>query len=83
MAENRYITIDKTILAEGCAYDFSIYYGLENNTKVKELKPKGVLIDDSDLLYVQTDKKFFVKDQEHHAYEDFYKNHLQITRETK
>jgi putative nucleotidyltransferase with HDIG domain len=77
MAESKYISIDKSIIANGCAYDFSIYYAVHNKSQVKELKPKGVIIDDDDLLYVEETNKLFVKEHEHHVYEDFYKNFLQ------
>ncbi len=77
MAENKYISIDKSIVAEGCAYDFSLYYAVQSKSQVKELKPRGVIVDDADLLYVKKTKKLFVKDIEHHIYEDFYKNFLQ------
>ncbi len=81
MSQSKYISIDKSIVAEGCAYDFALFYALQNNKQVKELKPKGVIIDDSDLLYIEKTKKLFVKEDEHHAYEDFYKNHLQLRKE--
>jgi len=38
MAENKYISIDKSIVAQGCAYDFSLYYAVKNKSQVKELK---------------------------------------------
>jgi len=76
MLDKEYVSIDKSIIAEGCSYDFSLYCGIKNNSAVKELKPKGITIDDSDLLYIEKTKELFVKEQEHHAYEDFYKNHL-------
>ncbi len=80
MSQCKYISIDKSIIAEGCAYDFSLYYAVHNK-EVKELKPKGVIIDDCDLLYVEKTRKLFVKEDEHHAYEDFYKNHLHVRKE--
>jgi hypothetical protein len=76
MSENKYISIDKSIVAEGCAYDFALFYAINNNKQMKELKSKGIIIDNADLLYVEKTDKLFVKDIEHHAYEDFYKNHL-------
>jgi len=77
MAENKYISIDKSIVAEGCAYDFSLYYAVQNKSQVKELKSKGNIIDDDDLLYVEKTNRLFVKDNEHQIYEDFYKNYLE------
>jgi putative nucleotidyltransferase with HDIG domain len=76
MSENKYVSIDKSIIAEGCAYDFALFYAVNNNKQMKELKPKGVFVDEVDLIYVEETEKIFVKENEHHAYEDFYKNHL-------
>jgi HD-GYP domain-containing protein (c-di-GMP phosphodiesterase class II) len=76
MSQLKYISIDKSIIAEGCAYDFALFYAINNNKQVKELKPKGVIIDDSDLLFIEKTKSLFITEHEHPVYEDYYKNFL-------
>ncbi|QFR48525.1 HD-GYP domain-containing protein [Sulfurimonas lithotrophica] len=70
MENGNYILIDKSIIAEGCAYDFSIYY-FHNKSKIKKLQNKGVVIDSDDLLYFEQANKLYVHAHEHSSYKKF------------
>jgi HD-GYP domain-containing protein (c-di-GMP phosphodiesterase class II) len=67
MTSEKYISIDKSVIAEGCIYDFSIYYS-SNGSNIKQVKDKGVVIDDKDLLFIDKAKDLYVLKVEHKSY---------------
>ncbi|WP_373072502.1 HD-GYP domain-containing protein [Sulfurimonas sp.] len=76
MQEGKYISIDKSIIAEGCAYDFAIYCSIRENTQIKQVKQKGVLLENNDLLFINKVKNLYVDRSEHSSYEQFYEAHF-------
>jgi HD-GYP domain-containing protein (c-di-GMP phosphodiesterase class II) len=76
MSEGKYILIDKSIIAEGCAYDFAIYCSLQGNTQVKQIKQKGVVLESNDMLFIDRIKKVYIDRSEHSSYEQFYEAHF-------
>lgn len=77
MSTKRYISIDKTIFAPGCSYDFSIY-GVNKSEakKVKELKQRGVILDDDDLLFIKSSNAIYIDEVDKESYKEFYESFL-------
>lgn len=76
MSDEKYILIDKSIIAEGCAYDFAIYCSLQGNARVKQIKPKGVVLENNDILFIDRVKKVYINRDDNPSYEQFYEAHF-------
>lgn len=61
--------MDKSVIAEGCAYDFSIYYST-NGTQIKRHKNKGVIVDNFDLTFFDQVKELYIDKSEHEQYKE-------------
>lgn len=75
MTETKYLMIDKSIIAEGCIYDFSIYSGLSSKSTIKQIKQKGEIISSDDIVFLDRTVNLYVHEDEHNTYKEFYKIH--------
>ena len=70
MSGQKYIMMDKSIIAEGCSYDFSIYY-TKDEKNITKIKNKGVIVEDKDLLFFEQVKSLYVHEGDHSQYKKF------------
>jgi len=71
-----FISIDKSVIAEGCSYDFSIYCSTSQKSKVECIKQRGVVVESNDIIVFDRSKELYVNEQDHEAYKRFYRSHL-------
>ncbi|MCW9027010.1 MAG: HD-GYP domain-containing protein [Thiovulaceae bacterium] len=76
MVGQEYILIDKSVIAEGCAYDFSIFCANKAKSKVECIKRKGLIVQSDDIIVFDKRNDLYVSKSEHLAYKNFYKSHL-------
>lgn len=76
MKENKYFLIDKSIIAEGCSYDFEIYCAVQGSSKVKHLKSKGKIIHSDEIVLFQEAHALYVPEEDNLSYKKFYESHI-------
>lgn len=76
MDKSEFIAIDKSVIAEGCAYDFSIYCSKKQKSRIECVKESGIIIESDDIIVFDNSRELYVIKQEHEAYKRFYRSHL-------
>ena len=76
MTGEEYLLIDKTIIAQGCSYDFSIYCSTQGKKNVKCVKEKGLIVDTDDLFFFDKSGDLYVNKSDYNSYKSFYRSTL-------
>ena len=77
----KYIPIDKSVIQEGMACDFTLFSASNSNAEMHSFKESGVSVTSEDILFIATQKHLYVAESEHEKYEQYRKNIIEAQKQ--
>lgn len=68
MLSNKYLPIDKIIVAEGVIFDFNLFLPASSKNQIELFKDKNLAISTQDIIYLDGKKTLYVNEAEHEKY---------------
>lgn len=68
MLSNKYLPIDKIIVAEGAIFDFNLFLPTSSKNQIELFKDKNLAISTQDIIYLEGKKTLYVNEAEHEKY---------------
>jgi HD-GYP domain-containing protein (c-di-GMP phosphodiesterase class II) len=68
MLSNKYLPIDKIIVAEGVIFDFNLFLPTSSKNQIELFKDKNLAISTQDIIYLDGKKTLYVNEAEHERY---------------
>jgi HD-GYP domain-containing protein (c-di-GMP phosphodiesterase class II) len=78
MLSNKYLPIDKMIVAEGAIFDFNLFLPTNSKNQIELFKDKNLPISTQDIIYVEGKKTLYVNEAEHEKYKKYLQNIMDV-----
>lgn len=75
----KYFPIDKLIIGDSTAYDFSMYIKSTSHNDMECFKEKGCVFTSAEITIVNTSQKLYVSEDEYFIYKEYYNIFLEIS----